>query len=122
MARTADPGTARAAFLALMALFLFAVAFAAKPAQALDLDQARAAGLVGETARGYIAAVETPTPEVTALVNQVNAARRQAYQRIASQTGAALEQVEVLTAQRIYEKVPPGTFVQSTGGQWTQKP
>ncbi len=110
------PSPARTALLAGLL-----IAGIVAPAAALDLEEARARGLVGETARGYIAPVQAPTPEVTQLVNQVNAGRRAEYQRIARTTGTSLEAVEVSAAQKIFRQLPPGTFVQATGGSWSRK-
>ncbi|MFN4089028.1 MAG: YdbL family protein [Alphaproteobacteria bacterium] len=86
----------------------------------LHLRDGRAKGVVGETARGYVAPVGTPTPEITQLVNRVNAARRQRYEQVARETGTPLPDVEVLAAQKIFERLPSGAFVQSPSG-WTPK-
>jgi len=51
------------------------IASLALPAFALDLHSARAAGMVVETPDGYIAAAK-PSPEVNALVADVNAKRK----------------------------------------------
>lgn len=111
-----------------MARFLFAVAagawllFSAGGALALSLDEARARGLVGETPRGYIAAVQSsPSPEVSALVSRVNAGRRSEYQRVAESTGSTLRQVEALAAQKIIRQLPPGSYVQGDNGRWGTK-
>ncbi|HEY8189827.1 MAG TPA: DUF1318 domain-containing protein, partial [Micavibrio sp.] len=56
----------------------------ALPAFALDLHQARSAGLVGEKTDGYIAALKN-TPEANALVQDVNEKRRQEYSRISQE-------------------------------------
>ena len=53
-------------------------------AVALTLDEAREKGLVGEDSTGYIGAVSpNPTKEVQALVDDVNAKRRAAYEKVA---------------------------------------
>ncbi len=102
----------RTAFLALLVV---------SPALwALDLQQAKNQGLVGETATGYIAAVHTPTAEVTALVNEINRQRRAEYERIASQNNIAIRDVELLAAQKAIERTPAGQFVR-TNGQWQRK-
>lgn len=99
-----------------------ALGIAAGPtaAQGLDLDDARSQGLVGETARGYVAPVKAATPAVTALVNKVNAARRAEYEKVARQNGTQLSDVEVLAARKILDRVPSGTYVQGSGG-WARK-
>ncbi|MFZ1742902.1 MAG: DUF1318 domain-containing protein, partial [Pontixanthobacter sp.] len=44
-----------------------------------DLDQARAAGLVGETPSGYVAAVGSETPAIASLVRSINMQRKEVY-------------------------------------------
>ena len=105
----------------LVAALLAAGLLAASPAAAISLDQARAQGLVGETARGYIAPVQSATPEVTQLVNQVNAGRRAEYQKVSQRNGLPVDQVEILAAQKLLGSLPRGTYVQGTDGRWTRK-
>lgn len=93
---------------------------AALPAQAMSLSEARSQGLIGETPQGYVAPVGTPSAEVRALVNEINAARRAEYQSIAKRTGATLPQVEAVTGQRLYQQVPAGTYL-LVDGQWQKK-
>lgn len=87
---------------------------------ALDLHQAKSQGLVGETATGYLAPVNAPTAEVTALVNDINRQRKTEYERIAGQNKIAVKDVEALAAQKAIEKTPAGQFVR-TNGQWQRK-
>lgn len=67
--------------------------FAAAVAVATPLDDAREAGLVTETPDGYVVAEEGAPKKVQQLVEDVNSRRREAYARIAAQTGATVEQV-----------------------------
>jgi hypothetical protein len=90
-------------------------------AHALELDEAKQAGLVGETMEGYLGAVaDSPGPEVVALVNEINAKRRAEYRRIAEEHGIELEQVEVLAAKKAIEKTPPGGWIR-IDGSWRRK-
>lgn len=91
----------------------------AMPAFALDLDAAKAAGLVGETNTGYIAAVQ-PSSEVNALVASINSQRKAHYQQIATQNGITLQAVEVRAGQKAIEKTPAGGFI-NTGSGWQKK-
>jgi uncharacterized protein len=102
-------------------VILLVLALCTLPAAALSLPEARSRGLVGETPRGYIAPVGSPSPEVAELVNQVNAARRSHYAEIASRTGSMLEQVEVLSAREIRRQVPDGTYLMSPDGSWIRR-
>jgi uncharacterized protein YdbL (DUF1318 family) len=88
---------------------------------AIDLDEAKRTGLVGETAEGYVGLVNPSAPaEVRALVDDVNARRRAEYQRIARDNGIALEQVEALAARKAIEKTPSGGWVR-IDGTWRPK-
>lgn len=87
---------------------------------ALDLQQAKTQGLVGETATGYLAPVNAPTAEVTALVNDINSQRKAEYERIARQNSIAVKDVEALAAQKAINKTPAGQMVR-TNGQWQRK-
>lgn len=93
----------------------------ALPALALDLDEARAKGKVGERADGYVAAVkEDPSEEVKQLVAQVNAKRRAYYEEIAQRNGAPVEAVAALAGQKLIAGAPAGQFV-NDGSGWKKK-
>ena len=94
----------------------------ALPALALDLDEARAAGKIGERSDGYVAAVkDSPSAEVKALVADINAKRRAAYEEIAKRNGAPVEAVAALAGQKMLsEKAQPGWFV-NDGSGWKKK-
>ncbi|MDZ7670562.1 MAG: YdbL family protein, partial [Gammaproteobacteria bacterium] len=88
---------------------------------ALDLDEAKRAGLVGETMEGYLAAVnESPSAEVAVLVEEVNAKRRAEYERIAKANGIEVAEVEALAAKKAIEKTRTGGWVR-VNGTWRQK-
>jgi len=90
-------------------------------ALAIDLNEAKTTGLVGETIEGYLAVVEASAPpEAVALVAQVNARRRAEYQRIADQNDIPLADVEALAAKKAIEKTRPGGWVR-LNGNWRQK-
>ena len=89
------------------------------PAFALDLDAAKAGGLVGEVNSGYIAVVKGGA-EVQALVDEINRKRRDHYQKIADKNGISLLAVEVRAGQKAIEKTAPGGFI-NTGEGWEKK-
>lgn len=90
-------------------------------ALALDLDTARARGLVGEQTDGYVGAVRGEgDAEVHRLVAEVNAKRRAHYEQIARQQGAAVEVVASLAGAKLIERMPPGTWI-GDNGRWYQK-
>lgn len=87
-----------------------------------SLSDARSAGYIGERPDGYVAIVDNNAPgDVRALVDQINSQRYAAYQNVANQTGAPVDQVGIVAAQRIYNEVPPGTYLLSQSGSWYRK-
>ena len=107
----------------LRSLLAFALALAvALPALALDLDEARTKGLLGERADGYVGVVpESVSPEVVALAEEINAKRRAHYEEIAKRNGAPVEAVAALAGQKLVQNAPSGQWVQMNGG-WKKKP
>ncbi|MBO6636024.1 YdbL family protein [Parvibaculum sp.] len=104
-------------------VFFLSLLFAA-PAFAVDLDSAKAQGLVGEKLSGYVGIVtKAPSPELKAMVDEINLRRRASYQEIASKTaGASLNAVEKLAAEKLIKKTPSGQYVEKAPGQWIKKP
>ncbi len=101
------------------AITAFLCLLSAAGAAAMDLGAAKQKGLVGETAAGYIAAVESSS-EVDALVQDINSRRKAMYQQIASKNGISLEAVEVRAGQKAIAKTPSGEYV-DTGSGWRRK-
>ena len=92
-------------------------------AHADALDDARAAGLLGERPDGYVDIVTAnPTPDILNLKEQINAQRRKAYQQLAGQKGVPVEEVGALAAEKtIAQKLKPGMYYMNSAGQWVQK-
>ena len=108
--------------ITLLMLSLLAGASAVRAAPGVDLEGAKQAGLVGETASGYLAVVEPPgSTEVRALVRDVNARRRQEYQRIATSNDIPLVAVEELAGKKAIEKTRPGLWIRMPDGSWRPK-
>jgi uncharacterized protein YdbL (DUF1318 family) len=93
------------------------------PAHADPLDDARAAGQVGERADGYVALVDAGAPaNVKQLVDDVNAKRRAAYQKIAAEKSVPTEQIGAITAEKIIREIlKPGMYYMDASGSWKQK-
>jgi uncharacterized protein YdbL (DUF1318 family) len=91
-------------------------------AWALTLDEAKEQGLVGEDASGYIAAVSaSPSKEVKALVDDINARRRTEYEKIAAANGITVADVEKLAGKKAIEKSPAGDYIRLPGESWRKK-
>lgn len=111
----------RALFAAVTSLSMVA-ALGPVPAQALDLDAAKASGWIGERRDGYIGLVDASAPaDASDLVARVNAERREAYESVAKQNGVPREQVEALAGQKLVGRAAPGTFVMDAAGRWIRK-
>lgn len=116
-ARSARLRHALAVLMAAAALMV-----AASPAFALDLDAAKAQGLLGETAQGYVAApAPSPNPEVAQLAASVNLERKARYTDIAAQQGTTLTVVEQLAGAKLIEQAPAGQYVRDASGTWRRK-
>ncbi len=98
---------------------LLLASLAAAPVIASPLDDAKAAGLVGEQPDGYVGAV-APSPDVLALVDSINAKRRGAYEQIAGSEGVSVDDVARLAAEKLYRDAAPGEYL-LMDGQWVQK-
>lgn len=104
------------AFLVLVALALPA------PAAALDLEAAKAKGLVGEKADGYLGVVAASAPaDVRALADSVNAKRRAKYEEIARKNGTPVDAVAALAGEKLVARAPAGQWVTDAGGNWRRK-
>jgi len=103
----------------IITLFLFGLLLICQPAVALDLQSAKAQGLVGETATGYLAPVKA-TPEVKQLVATINARRKQVYNQISQRNKTPLHAVEQLAGKKAIAKTPAGQFV-NINGSWQKK-
>ena len=81
-------------------VFASVFALAANTAFALNLEQAKAGGMVKETANGYLVVVKQ-TDEVKALVKKINDGRKAEYKKIAKKRGTSLEAVEQLAGAKL---------------------
>ena len=98
----------------------FFIALAAAPLWALSLEEAKAKGLVGERANGYLGVVNAADREAQALAQEINQKRRQAYEEIAKRNGTQLNAVETLAGEKAIQNTKPGQFVEGPGG-WVKK-
>ena len=91
-------------------------------AYALDLQQAKSAGLVGERVDGYVGYVVTPpSADVTALVKDVNNKRRASFIATAAENGISVEQVSHRFYQLAVEATKGGHYYQDASGNWLIK-
>ena len=96
------------------------------PALALDLPgamtalpAAKSAGQLGEQTDGYLGVVQ-PGGQAGEIARLINQARRAEYQKLATQNGIRLSDVEALAGKKAVEKTPAGQFIR-IDGQWRRK-
>jgi len=100
--------------------WLLAVAPGARASD--DLAAAKASGQVGERPDGYVGAVNAnATPEIQALVADVNAKRKAQYAQIAAKNGTTVDAVAALAGAKLSERTPPGEYVLGVDGRWQKK-
>ncbi|NWG47322.1 MAG: YdbL family protein [Alphaproteobacteria bacterium] len=119
----ATPITKRGLLAALA--FLIAVGASLLPTSsnaARVLDAERRAGLVGDTASGYMAAVGAVSPEVQRQIDEVNLKRRELYRDTARKTNSTLEAVEAIFGQQLFDRTPSGEYFRKADGSWVKKP
>lgn len=83
------------------------------------LSQAKASGVVGEQANGYLGVVKAGGNSAE-LAKLINDARKKEYQAVAQKNGITLSDVEKMAGEKAQEKTPAGQYIQ-VGGQWKQK-
>ncbi len=109
---------------AVMALGIAAgAAFGQTSEQKALIDAAKAQGVVGEQADGYLGIRTPPAPApLAAAVSDTNDARRQAYGERARAAGTSTE----VAAARMFElqllsRIPSGQWYRNAAGQWVQR-
>ncbi|MDW3095328.1 MAG: YdbL family protein [Gammaproteobacteria bacterium] len=102
-------------------LFIGLIALNAACVFAVDLQQVKSEGLIGEQLNGYLGVVSADADaEVRGLVVDVNAKRKAKYQSIAAKNSTSLETVELLAGKKAIEKTQAGNYIQTAAG-WKKK-
>jgi uncharacterized protein YdbL (DUF1318 family) len=102
---------------------IVALLFVAPPAAWADgLGDAKAAGWVGEQADGMLGIVNSSAPaSAKALVDSVNAKRREGYASIAKKNGTSPASVAARAGDRNIGKTRAGHYVKRSGEGWQKK-
>jgi uncharacterized protein YdbL (DUF1318 family) len=91
-------------------------------AHAMTIDEAKAAGYVGERPDGQAGIVKGDAPAaVKALVEQINGERRKGYESIARKRGIPFDAVAAQAGKKLIERTPTGQYIMTAGGQWVKK-
>lgn len=84
-----------------------------------SLSQAKANGLVGEQADGYLGVVKNEG-EASQIAQLINQARKAQYQKVAGETNVPLTEVQNRAGTKAQEKTPAGQYIKQQG-QWIKK-
>jgi uncharacterized protein YdbL (DUF1318 family) len=91
-------------------------------AWAIDLQSAKAQGLVGEANNGYLAAVKQPvSAEVRTLIKSVNSKRKMQFEKTARNTKATVPQVSHRFYELAVQRTRSGHYYQDASGRWKKK-
>ena len=111
--------------LSMLALTLATLTLLVAPAPgawAEEIDDAKAAGWIGERPDGFLGIVNPDAPaDVKKLVTEINARRKQKYAEIAKENGTAIDAVAALAGAKVIERTTAGQYVMGTDGRWKKK-
>jgi uncharacterized protein YdbL (DUF1318 family) len=108
--------------IAAAALMLAVTPVLADPASdKAAVDAAKAAGIVGEQADGYLGVVTSADPAVMAALTNINNGRANVYADAAAKSGVTRDAAGQATGATLIGRVPPGQYYKPLGGPWTKK-
>ena len=94
--------------------------FCTTQCNAMDFQQARKDGLVGENREGFVSAISKDVG-IDDFVASINAQRKTAYEKISKENGQPVNIVAKLAAEEIIAKLPKGAKYQGPNGEWLTK-
>ena len=105
------------------ALALPVAAFAQSAQTKATVDSAKAAGIVGEQADGFLGFVTAAAdPAIKAAVQETNAGRAQLYAQAAAKNGVTPAAAGAAAYESVVKgKLRPGDYYRPAGGGWTKK-
>jgi uncharacterized protein YdbL (DUF1318 family) len=110
--------------LGLAAALALPVAAVAQSAQTkATVDSAKAAGIVGEQADGFLGFVTAAAdPAIKAAVAETNAGRAELYSQAAAKNGVTPAAAGAAAYEAVVKgKLRPGDYYRPIGGAWTRK-
>jgi uncharacterized protein len=113
----------RRTFISLFAVGLLAAtgpALAQSAAKA-KVDAAKAEGVVGEQADGFLVVIKGNDAALKAAVDEINGGRRKVYEEAAQKAGTSIEAAGQAAGKTILERLPKGYMHRPIGGAWTAK-
>ena len=114
-------------YMSVAAAVIAALALSPAAAMALDaksaVDQAKAKGVIGEQADGFLGFVKpSADPALKAAVQEINERRAKAYRDIAAKRGVPVEAAAAaIYANLVQSELKPGEYYKPAGGGWVRK-
>ena len=86
------------------------------------VDEAKTAGIIGETASGYLASVKGDAPEdVTNAMNEINIGRKAVFTEKAREQNVQIDIIAQLTGEKLVMNAARGEWVRDATGRWIKK-
>jgi uncharacterized protein YdbL (DUF1318 family) len=89
--------------------------------RAPQIDKLKKAGIVGETADGYLDWVKDKDKKSADVVDEENSDRKEVYKHIAEKTKVSVEQVAERAGKRNFDHASPGEYLKDKNGKWKKK-
>jgi uncharacterized protein len=106
----------------LLALATATPAIAQTAAAKAAVDAAKAAGIVGEQADGFLGFVKPGDAAQQAAVAEINAGRAQLYREAAAKNGVSAQAAGASAYTNVVQaRIKPGEYFKPAGGGWTRK-
>ena len=106
----------------LLALATATPAIAQTAAAKAAVDAAKAAGIVGEQADGFLGFVKPGDSAFQAAVAEINAGRAQLYREAAAKNGVSAAAAGASAYTNVVQaRLKPGEYFKPAGGGWTRK-
>ncbi len=86
-----------------------------------DIDTLKAAGVIGETSDGMVAARAILNEDQEAIIESENRDRRELYAIVARRSGVSVEEVGKQRALTIARQAKAGVWLQDARGSWYRK-
>ena len=97
-------------------------AIAQTAAEKATVDAAKAAGVVGEQADGFLGFVKPGDSATQAAVAAINAGRAQLYREAAAKNGVSVAAAGASAFTNVVQaRIKPGEFYKPNGGGWVRK-
>lgn len=86
------------------------------------VEAAKAQGVVGEQADGFLGLVTgSVDANISAAVAEINSGRAAVYRDAAAKSGVTPAAAGQAAAQQIFQRIPSGQYYRPSGGAWTRK-